>query len=231
MVQDSGNVRAVADTGSFPEGETMRLKISIAFLGLVMMLGILGGCGGNANALDRSGISGAVVSSAGIPIPNTAVTLSKNGQQVGQPSNTNANGNFSFSNIPAGSYAVQVAAGTGNNPNVQSIVGPFNLTSSTTMIMTAPTAADLGVTNPATTTTLVVRANTTGGTQVKQFTVTIGPVTISNSATTPATVVFPGITTTFANVVISANNTTATLNVGCTPGSVVFLQAVLPNGR
>ncbi len=221
----------------------MRIPWPVALLGLGLgiMLGSLGGCGGGNEFPTAFTVTG-IVATDGVPDLNAVVILLQNGQQL-QQTTAAKNGSFRFTNIPAlqtGTYALAVNEGENN---VQSYVGPFNVIANRQIIINAPSFADLAslvpsVTRPTNdTVTLVVFANNPRNNPLQSFTVTVG--TSPAVASTPGRsgfAVVTGITehvTHAATVVVTdtTNQLTATVkNVSLPPDSLVYLQAIIPGG-
>ncbi len=215
----------------------MRVQLVVALLGLGMMLGVLGGCGGGNEFPNTFNVTGTVVTD-GAPVASASVILLQNGKPLKQTL-TGANGSYNFPNVPTlqtGTYSLEVLAGANN---VQSIVGPFNVTSAQNIIITAPSLTDLAGLVPSVkpptngTATLVVFANNTSNNQLQQFTVTVGALSAASTPGAPAFATVTGITVPSSTVVVTdtTNNLTATLNnVSFTGNTITYLQAVIPGG-
>ena len=217
--------------------DAMRIPVWIVLLILGAMLAALSGCnGGNALPATTFGITGTVVTD-GSPFAGAVVELQQNGQYVTKTDSA-ANGTFSFTNLPAGTYTLFV---TGGSQIVYSLYGPIPLTSGKpepNVQVTLPTVADLSLLVPPVlpptnaSITVVALANDANNHQLQQFTAKVGAMppafsipsapafaTIIDITSLPTTVL---VTNTLTGSAVSFTQVNVPLN------RVIWIQAIIP---
>lgn len=92
----------------------MRLKALLALLGLGLALFFIAGCNDDEenNGLVTRTLSGTITTTSGAPVEGATVTLLLNGTPVtGQTTTTNAQGQFTLTNVPEGAgFTVQLSS-------------------------------------------------------------------------------------------------------------------------
>lgn len=208
----------------------MRIKLLLALLGLGLVLALVG-CGGNETPVTAN-LTGTVVGSNNLAIPNSTITLFQNGQQVGQPF-VSQNGRFTFTNLNPGTFTLIVNA-TANN--VRKVFGPVALLQDQTVTIPTRTLAELpgGVTNPVGSATLVVEANNGIGVPINQFSVKVGSLaTVPSTLNNPSFAVVTGIPAQSQNITVTntENGGTVTIpNVPFSNDTVTLLNVFVPTG-
>src|SRR5690349_12555956 len=90
------------------------MKPTTAFVTAIVVLAACGGSGGTTDASpDTNGsIRGTVTDNTGATVPNAAVALTGNAQAT-RTSNSSADGVYTFTNVPAGTYTLAVTPPSG----------------------------------------------------------------------------------------------------------------------
>ncbi len=213
----------------------MRIKLSIALLGLAVMMLVLAGCGSNSNNTTYL-LTGSVVTPAPANdlVPNFTLTFFLNGTAVGSPMSS-TNGMFSYG-ISPGRYTIEAS---GTLTGETTFLGPLEMTSSQQSVtIISPTALSQlppgNITLPIDNTgTLVALAVNSFGIAIPQsFTVTVGTqVTPSQMSGIYSYAPVQGVPNTTTSVVITptGGQGITVSNVTFAPNSVVLLDAIMPS--